>query len=125
MMLLCIGESPAKGEYTLPEGLDFWERKKKLQEAEEQKVREMEKDIWQELERNQEYQSIKREWRQEIEDEGSRSNWTDSDEELHDMQIDKPEYYVNSTENVERELDQVFQEEKMEYQNKLQTETEK
>lgn len=53
------------------------------------------------------------EWRQEIEDEGSRSSWSDSgsDAGIEDMQVDRPDYQINTTQRAEDELNRVFEDE--------------
>lgn len=53
------------------------------------------------------------EWRQEIEEEGSKSSWSDSgsDVGIEDMQVDRPDYQVNITQSAEDELNRVFEEE--------------
>ena len=71
----------------------------------------MEQEIKQELANNEEINQIYADWRQEIDNErdSQDSDWSDEDKHGHkDMDVDNDAFYVNRTNNVQHELDKVF-----------------
>ena len=45
LMLLCIGESPARGDYTLPNNLNFHEKIEKMKYEKQLQMAELEREI--------------------------------------------------------------------------------
>ena len=71
----------------------------------------MEQEIRQELANNEKINQIYRDWRHEIDNErdSQESDWSDEDKDGHkDMDVDNDAFYVNRSNNVQHELDRVF-----------------
>ena len=45
LMLLCIGESPSRGEYTLPDNLNFREKIEKREREEQEALTKLEQEL--------------------------------------------------------------------------------
>ncbi|CAI2367015.1 unnamed protein product [Moneuplotes crassus] len=88
LMLLCISESPARGSYTLPDNLNFSEKRERRLLKEQEALEKLEKEIKMELDNNEELKQIKEDWKREVEEEQD-SDWSQlEDDEQQDMQID-------------------------------------
>lgn len=93
----------------MPDNLNFYERREQKQKEETQALMKMEREIKEEIEKNVDINQIYNEWKRECEDEGSLSDWSDMEmEEEKDMDVDRDQYYINRTDNVQRELEDVF-----------------
>jgi hypothetical protein len=99
--------------------LDFWERRKKQQLEEDEKTKQMEKEIWEEL---RSHIDAKEERRKEIDEEGSLSEWSGEEE----MQVERDGFdEPQNRQAVGEELQQAFEEQRKAMEELRQVQKEK